>query len=85
MADRTVHASSESGELVRYERAGKWYMELPDDLNDPEPRILCNLADAVAVAIAMWYEGGDIFLDQPGGKRFDAKIRKMDDWEWLYA
>lgn len=74
MTDRTVHASGEAGEIVRYERAGKWYFELPDDLNDPEPRTLLTCAQAAEWALVLWYAGGDIHLDLPGGRAFDHKV-----------
>ena len=70
MSDRTVHAWSENGqELVRYDRAGKWYLE-----KDGEPRRLLTLMHAVAYATRMpdWH----INFGEPGGKRFDAACRK---------
>lgn len=68
--DRTVHGVTGNGwEIVRYERAGKWYAEHPNDA----PRWLtvtdaaCNLAEEDAA----WFEG------KPGGQKLDAKVRKL--------
>ncbi len=75
MTDRTVHAFGDTGEVVRYERAGKWYFELPDDLNDPEPRELLTLDQAVAKAVWLErYDSGRIIYNQPGGRLFDKRV-----------
>lgn len=67
--DRTVHARARGGgEVVRYDRAGKWYLE-----NSPEGgRVQITLDEAVFLAIQ---DGAEIFLGRPGGRRFDACVR----------
>jgi len=70
-ADRTVHGvTSRAWEVVRYERAGKWYTEPP--LNGDGSRLLLTVDDAAYLLSepdAEWYEG------KPGGARLDAKVR----------
>jgi hypothetical protein len=74
--DRTVHAWGESGQLVRYDRAGKWYFEQPDEDNDPEPREHLTLKQAVAKAIWLWYhDNGTVEFGRTGGKLFDKRVR----------
>lgn len=68
--DRTVHASNELGwQLVRYDRAGKWYFE-----HHTEPRQHVTLGAAVNRVTRMpdW----EIYLDLPGGRLFDHRVRK---------
>jgi hypothetical protein len=70
--DRTVHASGESGELVRYDRAGKWYFE-------PKvgKRTLLTLSEAVDKARFLWFsDEGTVHFDRPGGGALDSKIRR---------
>lgn len=75
MADRTVHvtivpASRERIEIVRYDRAGKWFYE---DSGRRSRQI--TLAEAVKFAAqdrpaVIWHEG------LPGGRTFDAAVRR---------
>lgn len=74
MDDRRVHATllpprQPSIEIVRYERAGKWYWE--------SDRLRKHLTIAEAAALVsgdrypvVWNEG------VPGGSRFDALVRQ---------
>lgn len=67
--DRTVHGITPTGgEVVRYDRAGKWYLEYPSGQRNP-----VSLIEAVTVAWA-----GAPRLDLPGGGRFDAEIRRLN-------
>lgn len=67
--DRRVHASHEGGwEVVRYDRAGKYYLEHPR-----ERRQLLTLLQAVTQA---GRPGWTVHLDLPGGQRFDHAYRK---------
>lgn len=66
--DRTVHAISPAGaEIVRYDRAGKWFME------GSAHRQPMSLADAVDTALL---PGATVFLGRLGGKLFDARVKK---------
>ena len=72
MTDRTVHAKSASGvELVRYDKAGKWWLEQAG-VRSP----VHSIAQAVEAGLAMQH----VYLDRPGGKVFSAKVRKRRGW-----
>ncbi len=72
MNDRRVHltivpAFGERIEIVRYERAGKWFYE------SGRERRMISLREAVGFAEnrpgVIWHEG------RPGGAMFDARVR----------
>lgn len=81
--DRTVHARFDrwdgmavryGTEVVRYDRAGKWYLEF---IRTGDPRKRVSLSDAAtAAAWGAHYGGGEIFFDKPGGGAFDRKVRE---------
>lgn len=72
--DRTVHATSSTGdEVVRYDRAGRWWLERADGTRAP-----LRLTTAVAEAIVIARTGGRVHLGRLGGGRFDAAYRKAD-------
>ena len=69
MADRTVHATTAAGgEIVRYDRSGKWYYE------HSGRRVHIELAEAVTWALQT---GATVRLGLPGGVRFDAAVRRL--------
>jgi hypothetical protein len=73
MNDRIVHADYDGMEIVRYDRAGKWYLE-------PTNPALKRQAVTIGQAVhsALWGEAnamGRIFLGRAGGKKFDAMVR----------
>lgn len=69
-ADRTVHATLEDGsEVVRYERAGKYYVEKAGE----KPRHV-TLGEAVRLAAL---PGTRAHVGRVGGTRFDAAYRKV--------
>lgn len=71
MSDRTVHAVCEDGrEIVRYERAGKWYIEPKEG-----PRRPVTCAEAASVAAEAWRGDGAVWLGRPGGGAFDRIVR----------
>lgn len=71
--DRTVHAVTYDGaEIVRYDRAGKWFIEWPYGSMKPCEHI--SVMDAARTAVT---NSGDVRLDLSGGKIFDAKVRKL--------
>lgn len=70
MSDRRIHGiSTDGGEIVRYERAGKWYIEYPTGMR---PRRALTVRSAASLAAL-----GRAFLGKPGGMRFDAKVREF--------
>jgi len=69
VSDRTIHGRSQSGgEIVRYERAGKWYIEY----GNPPHRLPITVGDAALFATV---KGAEAYLGRPGGSQFDAKVR----------
>jgi hypothetical protein len=67
-SDRTVHGTLATGvgQIVRYDRASKWYVEWPDG-----QRRHISLGEAVRLAVA-----GRPFYGRPGGMRFDVEVRR---------
>lgn len=66
MSDRTVHGwSADGGEIVRYDRAGKWFLEYRD-----RPRTRLDVRRAARFA-----REGRAFLGRPGGGRFDKAVQ----------
>lgn len=74
MTDRRVHATNADWEVVRYDRAGKWYMEWCGDPDDYRVgvRHRCTVDEAVSAAVRLQMV---LHLDLPGGRTFDAKVR----------
>lgn len=74
-SDRTVHATCGTESLVRYDRAGKWYVEF--DATERVQRRKVTLAQAVTIA-ANWSRrtSGEVHLGRLGGARFDAAFRR---------
>jgi hypothetical protein len=73
--ERVAHGqTTDGGEIVRYDRAGKWYVEYP--ASTYKPRRLLTLASAVEAAVQ-----GVVYLGRYGGTQFDAKVRKHPDWQ----
>jgi hypothetical protein len=69
MADRHVHIRLPDGrEVVRYNRAGKWYMERPGGC-----RHHLKLADAASWA---HHPGAEVFTGLPGGNAFDRMVQR---------
>ncbi len=75
--DRTVHAETGYAEVVRYERAGKWYVEDKVHVSTPlNWRTQMTLAEIIELVRNQPYGEADIYLGRPGGKRFDLAIRR---------
>lgn len=75
MSDRTVHAECSSFEVVRYERAGKWYVET----RDGKLREHIGIAEATHRARSATVLGGTIHFRRQGGRLFDARVKKLLD------
>lgn len=76
--DRTVHAQAPDGsQIVRYDRAGKWYLEHPPAT--ATKRTALTLARAVTVAVEAHEKGGTVFPRLPGGGRFDEKYLEASE------
>ena len=70
LPDRRIHARYDGFELVRYDRAGKWFVE------GAQKRRAVKLSEAVTVAVG-WLKvpGGEVIFGLHGGTSFDAKVR----------
>ncbi len=72
MTDRRVHARTPRlAEIVRYDRAGKWYLEWPGDREWSAGRAALSLEAAAQIACE---PGVQVRLGVPGGLRFDARV-----------
>lgn len=70
--DRRVHAANHHTEVVRYDRAGKWYIE-PRDRSLPRQRV--TVGDAVRHALWLYeHDGGMLKQGVPGGGTFDRLV-----------
>jgi hypothetical protein len=74
--DRTVHARVQRDgtfphrhEIVRYDRAGRWYEECPAAQHR---RRALTVNEAASLAVM-----GTAYLNRPGGVRFDAIVRRL--------
>lgn len=68
--DRTVHASCDEFEVVRYDSAGHWYHE------DSTGRMRVTLDRAATFALlCLTKSNGAIYFDLPGGSAFDRRVR----------
>ena len=73
--DRCVHARWAQMEVVRYDRAGKWYLE---PLGTGHKRQHVTVKEAAEYAVwALRERQGYFYLDQPGGGRFDDLVDAM--------
>lgn len=70
--DRRVHAEDPIHEVVRYERAGAWYLEHRGGTGRRER---LTIAEAAGYAKAMERAGGRVHRGLPGGSRFDALVK----------
>jgi hypothetical protein len=70
MSDRTVHARLSDGrEVVRYDRAGKWWVEIVGG-----PRRSITVGEAIDLACVPGET--QVFLGRAGGGSFDAAVEK---------
>ena len=72
--DRTVHAQDRYVEVVRYDRAGKWYLE-PLSKSAPVQRV--TIASAARRASVCPKYGGKVNFGRHGGSTFDRMVRKL--------
>ena len=75
MSDRTVHARYETKEIVRYDRAGKWFLE------STAPMVSCRpltVREAAWLAVEGTRESsGVLILGLSGGRAFDRLARDL--------
>lgn len=76
MSDRTVHAEYEFKEIVRYDRAGKWFLESSASALIPARRLSVREAARLA-ADSRYYSSGRIYFGRPGGASFDRLTRDL--------
>ena len=76
--DRRVHARWGSIELVRYDKAGKWYVEIPENYGRhglPAERLHVTLEEAAERALNWSERKGVIYTGVPGGQAFDRLVQ----------
>lgn len=73
-SDRIVHARSfdRHQEIVRYDRAGKWWVE-----NSDGTRRHVGVREAAELARFYVRWGGTVFTRMPGGSTFDRIIERQ--------
>jgi hypothetical protein len=75
-ADRTVHAACGEWQVVRYDRAGRWFVEY--DPPRMRPATPLSVRQAARLAVRMEAEsGGYIYEGRGGGRIFDARVREL--------
>lgn len=72
LTDRRVHARTGVVEVVRYDRAGKWFLEWPNGSLIPCQAV--SFKQAVGWGRAALTDG-EVFFGLPGGSRFDREVR----------
>lgn len=71
MNDRRVHGRLDGGpEIVRYDRAGKWYLEWPTN----GAREQVAFKTAVSYGRSAMFGAGEVELGLPGGTRWDRAV-----------
>lgn len=76
MSDRTVHARYPGMEIVRYDRAGKWYFE-PLDSSLPRQKVTVKQAADAAIWARGYYNAGAIIFPRlHGGSTFDRLVTR---------
>lgn len=71
----TVHAAYDGMEIVRYNRAGKWYLE-PTNKNLKRQHVTIKQAADQAIWARRNLGSAQVFLGKPGGMRFDKLVRE---------
>lgn len=71
MKDRRLHASYPGMDIVRYDRAGKWYLE---PTNPMLKRQRVSMGQAVQSALYALENDGTVFYGVPGGQAFYARL-----------
>lgn len=75
LPDRRVHAECATFDVVRYERAGKWYVE--SEGSNGLIREHVGVVQAAHRAVAAEVLGGEINYGLPGGSIFDRWVAKV--------
>lgn len=70
--DRTVHAHHDELEVVRYDRAGKWWLERAAEAGTVRQTV--TLTQAARTAVELERAGGTVSAGLPGGAAFDRKV-----------
>jgi len=78
LADRRVHASAPGIEVVRYDKAGKWYVEIAANYGRPgllAERIHVSVTEAAEAARNIARRpSGEVHLGLHGGTTFDRLV-----------
>lgn len=75
MPNRRVHAECDGFEVVRYDRAGKWYVESKDPGRKREHVGIHEAAIRAFCAVTL---GGQVHTGIPGGGTFDRWVEVLE-------
>lgn len=73
MSDRTIHAAYDDWEVVRYDRASKWYVEG----RGPQEGRRMQVPLWLAVETARDHDA-EVFYGRPGGTTFDRRLKALE-------
>lgn len=76
--DRRVHAEYGEEQIVRYDRAGKWYIEFSPARMRPARHV--TVRAAACRAVELQEAGGVIHFGVPGGGSFDRAVVAEGGW-----
>jgi hypothetical protein len=75
-SDRTVYARAHRFEIVRYARAGQWWIEYEPQMLVPASHV--GVHTAAYEAACLLREGtGTVFMGLPGGRVFDRSVQRQ--------
>jgi hypothetical protein len=91
MSDRKIHARTPPPKeyaksinplvIVRYDRGGKWYIEMEGEIDYPVARRAkpepVTVGMAATIAEKWESRGGTVYEGTPGGQAFDRKVRTL--------
>jgi hypothetical protein len=75
MSDRTVHAETAYAEIVRYERAGIWYVEDTPNSATPTCRTRMRLRHVVEWVTEQPQNEVTYHFGRQGGRLFDSYVK----------
>jgi hypothetical protein len=74
--DRTVHAETGYAEVVRYDRAGVWYVEDKQPIGSLFHRARMPIREVVEWLVEQPTNEVKVYYGKPGGRQFDKRVRE---------